>query len=291
VTPTITTEESEGGKIAISTDKKTATITPDDGYVIAEVMVDGKSVGATGKYTFIASKDHKITANFVKKSALPYYKQDNQKIYIGFSSIAGNLYKYVAPAGVSVEFRENPKNFADNTIAWAKPSIDFVTEREIFLGTDSDKFSPNESVTRAMFVTAIGRLYERSYGNVSGTSTFSDVDADAYYSKYVAWANDKGIIKGMGENLFAPNEKVTREQMAVIMLNFASFLKKVDIGDSSLGYVDSTSISSWAMDGAKYCQETKVITGREGDSFIPQGNATRAEVAAVITRFIETIVQ
>ena len=291
VSPTITNEQSEGGKITISPDKKTATITPDDGYVIADVMVDGKSIGTTEKYTFTDSKNHKIFAVFVKKTTLPYYIQESKKVYIGFSAIVGNLYNYIAPSDVTVEFKENPKNFVDNTIAWAKPSIDFVTEREIFLGTEQDKFGPNESMTRAMFVTAIGRLYERSYGSVSGTSTFSDVNANDYYAKYVAWANEKGIIKGIGGNKFAPNDKVTREQMAVIMLNFATYLKNADAIDGSLAYADSTRISSWAIDGAEYCQETKVITGRNGGNFDPQESATRAEVAVVIERFIKTIVK
>ncbi|WP_312650084.1 S-layer homology domain-containing protein [Aminipila sp.] len=297
VSPIINTETSKGGKITISNDKKTATITPNDGYVIADVIVDGKSIGGTEKYIFTDSKDHKISVAFVKKSELPYYIKNGEKVYIGFAAIAGNLYKYIVPTSETVEFGENQKNFTDNTIAWAKASIDFVTKREIFLGASQDTFSPNESMTRAMFVTAIGRLYERSYGSlsengsVSAISSFSDVNADAYYAKYVAWANEKGLIKGVGENTFAPNAKVTREQMAVIMLNFATLLKKADTLDGSLGYTDNTSISSWAMDGAKYCQGTKVITGREGGSFMPQGNATRAEVAAVITRFIENIVK
>ncbi|MDF3002837.1 MAG: hypothetical protein K0Q48_2956, partial [Bacillota bacterium] len=191
----------------------------------------------------------------------------------------------------TIAFRENPKNFTDNTIAWAKPSIDFVTERELFLGTIQDIFSPNESMTRAMFVTVIGRLYERSYGRITGTNTFSDVDENQYYAKYVAWANENGIIKGIGENKFAPSDNVTREQMAVIMLNFADFLDKANVSGVSLGYTDSPRISAWATDGAKYCQETKVITGRDGGSFAPQENATRAEVAAVIERFIKTIVK
>jgi len=259
--------------------------------VIADIIVDGKSIGRTEKYTFTDSKSHIISVFFVKKSALPYYIEKDEKVYIGFSAIAGNLYKYIAPTGKTVEFRGNPKNYTDNTIAWAKPSIDFVTEREIFLGTSQYEFSPNESMTRAMLVTAIGRLYERSYGSVSGVSNFSDVDTNAYYAKYVAWANEKGIIKGIGGNKFAPNDKITREQMAVIMLNFANHLKKADVTDGSLVYADSTSISSWAMDGAKYCQETKVITGRDGGNFAPQESATRAEVAAVIERFIKTIVK
>lgn len=296
-TQTITVESSEGGKITISTDKNTATITPDEGYAIADVLVDGKSAGAAEKYTFKDSNTHKITAVFVKKSALPYYNQEDQKIYIGFSAVTGNLYKYIVPTGVNVKYKENPKTFTDNTIAWAKLSIDFVTEREIFLGIDSDKFGPNESMTRAMFVTAIGRLYERSYGSisgngsVSGTSTFSDVNTNDYFAKYVAWANENGIIKGIGENKFVPNEKITREQMAVIMLNFATYLKKTEATGSSLAYSDSASLSTWAINGAKYCQETNVITGREGGSFMPKGKATRAEVAAVIERFVKNIVK
>ena len=145
-------------------------------------------------------------------------------------------------------------------------------------------------MTRGMFVTVIGRLYENSYGQISGVNIFSDVDKDAYYGKYVSWANENKIIKGIGENKFAPNEKITREQMAVIMLNFAKILNKVDIVDSDIKYSDSESISSWAIEGAKYCQETKIIRGRSDGNFAPKENATRAEVAAVIERFIKSII-
>ena len=172
--------------------------------------------------------------NITASAGLPYYIDANgNEVFIGFASDESGTMKYIVPTDVKVLFKENSKSFKDNTIAWAKPSIDFVTEREIFLGTSQDMFSPNESMTRAMFVTAIGRLYERSYGSVSGTSSFSDVDANAYYAKYVAWANENGMIKGMGGNKFAPEKKVTREQMAVIMLNFATLLKKEDAADGA----------------------------------------------------------
>lgn len=289
--PTINVEQTEGGKVAISTDKKTATITPDDAYVIGDVIIDGKSVGPVEEYIFKDSKNHTITGVFVKETALPYYLQNDKKIYIGFSVILGRSYKYIAPEGVTVKFRENPKTFKDNTIEWAKPHIDFVTERELFLGTSQDIFSPNTSMTRAMFVTVLGRLYERSYGIVPGTSKFSDVDVNAYYAKYVAWANESGVIKGIGNNKFAPDENVTREQMAVIMFNFAKLLDKADVTENSLAYTDSASISSWAIDGAIYCQETNIIKGRNSGNFAPQENATRAEVAAVVERLIKTIMK
>ncbi|GEM_PF-2713014 len=289
--PTITVEPLEDGDIIVSKDAKKADMVPKDGYVIADVIVDGKSIGATDTYTFTDNHDHNISAVFVKAMALPYYDQDGENIYIGFSAIHTNLYKYIAPDGVIVEFEENPKHFTDNTIAWAKPSIDFVTEREIFAGTAQHTFSPNEAMTRAMFVAVIGRLYERSYGHVAGTSAFLDVDEESYYAKYVAWAHETGIIKGVGENKFAPEEKVTREQMAVILRNFATFLEKGNVEGETLAYSDSASISTWAVDGAAYTQETNVITGRDGNTFAPQEQATRAEVAAVMERFINTIVK
>ncbi|WP_294853585.1 leucine-rich repeat protein, partial [uncultured Oscillibacter sp.] len=286
----ITTGKSDNGSITIGADKKSAVITPDDGYVIADVLVDGKSVGATEKYTFADSSAHKISAVFVLESALPYYLQNGERLYIGFSVITGKLYKYLAPAGVSVLFADNSKSFTDNTIAWAKPGIDFVTERELFLGTGTNSFSPNASMTRGMFVAVIGRLYERSYGSVSGIVTFSDVAQDAYYAKYVAWASENGIIKGVGENKFAPGRKITREQMAAILLNFAVYLQTAEVGDGALRYPDSAELSAWAVDGAKFCQKTQIIMGRADGSFAPKDNATRAEVAAVIMRFIKTIV-
>ena len=285
--PTITVTNSDGGKIIMSTDKSTATINPDEGYVISDVIVDGKSVGVLKTYKFTDRKNHTISAIFVKESALPYYMQDGKKIFIGFTS--SNILKYIAPSGTTVNFEENPKTFSDITDHWAKSNIKFVTEREIFQGTAENIFDPQVSMTRAMFVTVIGRLYERSYGNITGDSIFSDVDEDAYYDDYVSWANDNGIIKGVGDNRFDPNTVVTREQMAEIMFRFAEYLGKGPQGAWMINvtYPDKSEISEWAMDSAAYCQLTGIISGHDNGQFTPKSAATRAEVSAVIERFIE----
>ncbi|GAB6110210.1 S-layer homology domain-containing protein [Fusibacter bizertensis] len=284
--PQITVIASAGGKISIGQDKKTGTILPEDGYVIADVLVDEKSVGAIENYTFTDNKNHKITASFVKVSSLPYYMNQGNKVYIGLSDVVGKTYKYIAPKDVTVLFSDNTKAFKDNTIDWAKPSIDFVTEREILNGTSQSLFSPKVNMTRAMFVTAIGKIYESSYGMISGSSRFTDVDSTAYYAKYVAWANENRIIMGKGNNTFSPDEEVTREQMAVIMLNFARFLDLAVQANATLNFSDYGDISSWAIEGAQYCQENNLMTGRDGGNFKPQSNATRAEVAVVLNRFI-----
>lgn len=247
--------------------------------------VNPSSGGGRGKNT-------NPVQNVATSSGLPCYIGSNDnEVFVGFASNEGGTMKYIAPTDVTILFKDNPKSFSDNTIAWAKPSIDFVTERELFLGTKESIFGLNQSMTRAMFVTVIGRLYERSYGKVSGTNTFSDVDENAYYGKYVAWASEKGIIKGIGENKFVPNAMVTREAMAVIMLNFATLLEKAGVAEGILTYPDSQNISSWAVEGAKYCQKTNVIKGTDTGHFAPKKKATRAEVAVVIERFVNEILK
>ncbi|MEA4893808.1 MAG: S-layer homology domain-containing protein [Oscillospiraceae bacterium] len=191
-----------------------------------------------------------------------------------------------------VFFKENTKTFTDTSLHWAKNYIEFVTERELFLGTGRDAFSPDSGMTRAMFVTVIGRLYERSYGTIEtiSTHTFTDCNYDDYYGKYVDWASKNGILSGYGNGKFGPGDPVTREQMAAILYRFADFLGVLPSNmDTELTYPDANIISGYAKNTALYCQSTGIIIGRDGGSFVPQGMAARAEVAVILERFIENI--
>ncbi|MEA4815118.1 MAG: S-layer homology domain-containing protein [Oscillospiraceae bacterium] len=221
-------------------------------------------------------------------SGLPYYIDSDGNIFIGFAARG----KYIAPYGVTVRVKENAKNFTDTGSHWAKEYIGFVTEREIFLGTGSGAFTPDSGMTRAMFAAVIGRLYERSYGEIEAVSThaFTDCDYDDYYGKYVDWAAGNGIIGGYGNGKFGPGDLVTREQMAAILYRFANFLGVMPSDmDTELSYPDAGSISSYAASAALYCQSTGIITGRGGGNFVPRGTATRAEVATIIQRFVESV--
>lgn len=227
-----------------------------------------------------------------------YLDAGGNKVFIGFAANG----KYIAPAGITVLFQNNGKSFSDLSGHWAAEYIGFVTEREIFLGTGAGRFSPDTGMTRAMFATVVGRLYERSYGaiGVSGSPVFADCDYDAYYGKYVDWAAENGVIGGYGTGRFGPEDPVTREQMAAILHRFAEFLGALPEDSASapavpdpaaaLNYPDSGSIASWAKDAAAYCQDTGVITGRTGGIFAPRETATRAEVAAIVRRFVESVV-
>ena len=228
--------------------------------------------------------------NYDETAGLPYYVDSaGNTVYIGFA--AGG--KYIAPPDVTVLVRRaNIASFTDTSSHWAMQSITFVTERALFNGTGDNLFSPNEGMTRAMFATVIGRLYERSYGAILASSAhaFTDCDYTAYYGKYVDWAAEKGIISGYGNDAFGPNDYVTREQMATILYRFTKFIGELPIDTgATLSYPDAGAISGWATNAALYCQRTGIITGRDGGSFVPLGLAKRAEVAVILERFIRII--
>ena len=231
-------------------------------------------------------------ASYDTAAGLPYYLDGSgNKVFIGFA-VNG---KYLAPDGVTVLFTPNPKNFMDISTHWSKTYIDFVTEREIFVGTGTNVFSPDTGMTRAMFATVIGRLYERSYGkiSISDARVFTDCNYDDYYGKYVDWAAKNSIIQGVGGGLFQPDRQVSRQEMATMLYRFAEFIQLTasTSTDATLNYSDASSIASWAEDAALYCQETGIITGRTGGSFAPGETATRAEVTAIIQRFVELAVK
>ncbi len=295
---------SPNGVISVATGgSKTFTITPDKGYSIADVLVDGKSVGAVSSYTLAnITATHTISVVFSKNEAtsltaagLPYYLEGNNKVFIGFASNASGVMKYLAQVDKTVLFQDNPKSFADIAAHWGKPYIDFVTEREIFEGTDNKVFSPDTGMTRAMLAAVMGRLYERSYGplQTKGAHVFTDSSYDSWYGRYIDWCAEMGIVQGVSASQFEPDRNVTREEMAAMLLRFAQLMKlSTELpSDAALSYSDSSSIAPWAKTAALYSQETGIITGRDGGSFAPKATATRAEVAVILKRFIELAVK
>lgn len=229
------------------------------------------------------------TGDYDSAAGVPYYTDGSgAKVYIGFAAEG----RYIAPDGVIVRMKRNDKRFADVARHWAESYIRFVTERELFLGTGGDAFSPNAVMSRTMFATVIGRLYERSYGAIapSETHAFTDCDYAAYYGKYVDWAADNNIMGGVGDGSFDPSAPITREQIAVVLYRLADYLGALldDAGDAP-EYVDEASIPGYAKDAARFCRSTGIIGGRDGGVFAPKETATRAEVATMIERFVKVV--
>ena len=141
-----------------------------------------------------------------------------------------------------------------------------------------------------MFVTALGRLAGINPDSYK-TGKFTDVKADAYYAPYVNWAAQTGIVTGVTATAFAPDTNINREQMAVIMANYA---KKLDYDLpqtlKAVTFADNAQISSWAKDAVKAMQQAGILAGKLNNRFDPKGTATRAEVATVLRRFVEIVI-
>lgn len=147
--------------------------------------------------------------------------------------------------------QDNATAFADIASHWAKEDIEYVVRRGLFSGTSSTIFSPNTEMTRGMFVTAMGRLANVDVSDYK-QSSFTDVKNDAYYMGYIEWTNQNSIVNGIGDKKFAPDQSITREQMAIIMQNYAKVigltLPKVH-GENT--FADSAKTSAYAKDAVK----------------------------------------
>ncbi|WP_270706985.1 S-layer homology domain-containing protein [Clostridium fessum] len=196
----------------------------------------------------------------------------------GHFSVYGVGYKNPAPA------------FTDITGHWAADNILFAASRGLLSGTSDTTFSPDTGMTRGMFVTALGRLAGINPDSYQ-TGKFTDVKADAYYAPYVNWAAQTGIVEGVTDTTFAPDTNINREQMAVIMKNYAAKLG-YDLPQTlkAVTFADNTQISSWAKDAVKSMQQAGILAGKVNNRFDPKGTATRAEVATVLRRFVEIVI-
>lgn len=196
----------------------------------------------------------------------------------GHFSVYGVGYKTFVPA------------FTDITGHWAADNILFAASRGLLSGTSDTTFSPDTGMTRGMFVTTLGRLAGINPDSYQ-TGKFTDVKADAYYAPYVNWAAQTGIVEGITATTFAPDTNINREQMAVIMKNYAAKLG-YDLPQTlrAVTFADNTQISSWAKDAVKSMQQAGILTGKNENKFDPKGTATRAEVATVLRRFVEIVI-
>ena len=196
----------------------------------------------------------------------------------GHFSVYGVGYKTFVPA------------FTDITGHWAADNILFAASRGLLSGTSDTTFSPDTGMTRGMFMTALGRLAGINPDSYQ-TGKFTDVKADAYYAPYVNWAAQTGIVEGVTDTTFAPDTNINREQMAVIMKNYAAKLG-YDLPQTlkAVTFADNTQISSWAKDAVKSMQQAGILAGKVNNRFDPKGTATRAEVATVLRRFVEIVI-
>ena len=251
------------------------------------VNLSGKTVSIAIPYTpaknekpgnlYAVYVDENGNVQWISKSS---YNMDQKAVIFVAEhfSIYGIGYKNQIPA------------FTDVNNHWAKDNMLFVVSRGLLSGTSATTFSPNTGMTRGMFVTALGRLAGVDPTDYQA-SMFTDVKEDAYYAPYVNWAAKTGVVSGTTDTTFAPDTNISREQMAVIMKNYAAKLgytipKTLEV----VNFADSAGISSWAKEAVKSMQQAGILAGKTNNCFDPAGTATRAEVATVLRRFVEIVI-
>lgn len=174
-----------------------------------------------------------------------------------------------------------------STSDWFYDDVAFVYENGLFSGTDSRSFSPNASMTRAMLVTVLYRL--EGEPTVTGRSSFTDVRSGAYYEKSVIWAAANGIVTGTDSTSFSPDTKVTREQLAAILYRYAQYRKLDTDASAKLNrFTDADSVSAYASEALGWAVSEGLINGASG-KLMPKGDATRAQVAAILHRFVKNV--
>lgn len=241
----------------------TITLSPDKGYKLDKLTVTDGS----GK-----------TVSTVKKSDTVYtFTMPASAVKVGVS--------YVKATETPSETKFNDVSAND----WFASAVDYVTGKGMMNGTADNTFSPKANTTRGMIVTVLYRLENQPS---TSAASFTDVASGAYYANAVAWANANGIVSGYGSGKFGPNDKVTREQLAAILYRYAQYKKyDVSVGEDTniLSYDDAQSISTYAIPAIQWACGAGVVTGKSGSKLDPKGNATRAEVAAMLMRFCENV--
>lgn len=251
-------------RYATEGDQVTITVSPDEAYLLDDLTVTsgGKDVALTdngdGTYSFtMPSGDVAITATFAEDP---------------------NWEDPADPAtDVSEIFTDVPANH------WAQAAIQYVYDNGLMTGVSDTTFAPEATTTRAMIVSMLARMENVTSAADAG---FTDVTASDWYATAVNWAAANGIVSGIGDNTFAPNAPITREQLAAMLMNYAQWKgqdisARADLSD----YTDAP--STWASEAVQWAVAEGLLAGVTDDQLQPQGQATRAQVAAIFERFLE----
>ena len=206
-------------------------------------------------------------------------------------------YTFVMPDGqvtVEVTFLQGEAPdlpFSDVTESdWFYDAVTYAYENGLMDGVGMGLFAPNSETTRAQLVTILHRLAGQPAP--SGDSGFSDVETGTWYTDAVAWAAQNGIVNGVSDTQFAPGDDITREQLAVILYRYATY-QGYDVSQRAdlSGFVDAGTISTYAQEALSWANAQGLVLGFEDDSLRPQGTATRAQIAAVLMRFCQTVAE
>ena len=242
------------GRVSVNLNaNKQFTIQPKDGYVIADVLVDGVSVGAVSSYTFErVNKNHTISVTFKVAEAVD----------------VANIFRDIS------------------TSTWCYDAVQFVYVNGLMNGTTTSTFEPNRTLNRGMWVTMLYRM--AGSPAISGTEDFTDVDASTWCYDALLWASRNGIVNGFDDGTFRANAVVTRQQLVAILYRYAQYMGYDTSASASLaGFVDAGSV--WAVEPMEWALAEGVLAGTSATTLSPNGSANRGQAATFLMRFMNTL--
>ncbi|WP_027399003.1 S-layer homology domain-containing protein [Anaerovorax odorimutans] len=254
-------------------DGKTVTISSfnDGGAIISIPYTPGKY--ESGTYLYGVYVDTKGNPSLVAGSA---YDADTGTIIIPTGHLSVYGVGYTNPAA----------KFTDISSHWGKDDIDYVVGRGLFSGVSDNTFAPNNTMTRGMLLTVLGRLSNVDT-KLHTSNSFIDVKADNTYRPYIEWAYQENIIQGIGNGKFEPNRTVTREEIAMIFANYAKATGySLPIAREEKTYADVCDISDLYINSVKIMQQAGIMMGNTENRFNPKSSATRTEVSSMLHRYI-----
>ena len=263
----VTTSVGAGGTISVDRyategDKVTIEVTPDEAYLLEDLTITsgGKDVKVTdngdGTYSFtMPSGDVRITATFAED---PDWTEPEEP-----TTDVSEIFLDIAPD------------------AWYRDAVQYAYDNGLMTGVSATEFAPEQTTTRAMIVSMLARLENVTSAEDAG---FADVD-DEWYATAVNWAASVGVVSGTGEGNFSPNAAITREQLAAMLMNYAAY-KGEDVSARADLSAYSDQPSAWAEETMSWAVAEGLLTGVTADELQPQGNATRAQVAAILARYL-----
>lgn len=258
----------------------------------------GWQYSINGNYIDAGSRETELTSScsIIWFYTDDYSKEKGSERYSSGGGGSSSVKATAKPTETPTEtVTESPSETHDNITftdvdfdAWYFDAVTYVTENNLFDGITDDEFAPDTPMTRAMLVTVLYRYENPS--SLSDEMIFTDIPTDAWYSDAVKWASENKIVDGVTDTEFMPDNAITREQMAAILYRYAN-IKDVEISsdDDVLSYTDASDISDYALPAMKWACSTGIINGTSDSELSPQDTATRAQVATILMRFIETI--
>lgn len=234
------------------------------------------------------------------KTELEYTISQDKKYYVvtvkefGLFAVAESTGEVKKEEKTDTVTKEENTNTDNNKIAfndienhWAYDNILSAVNMGLFTGVSDTEFAPNKTATRAMFVTVLGRLAGVSTGN-TGDNKFTDVKNNDYFYPYVMWAVENGVVSGLSDSKFGSSNNITREQMAVMLYNFAKS-QSIELSNiySGSNFKDADKISNWAVESVNALVKAGILNGRDNGNFDPKGTATRAEIATMFVKFLD----